>query len=130
MARGIAVSGNDVYVSGVVFTTNYGYAVVWKNGVPIKLSPDLNASEATRMAINGNGDVYVLGFIHDILSQNNTGIQYSENPIYWKNGVPYNIPDATALNSIAITDNDVYIGGTVKSAYVYSSGVNSGLHGA
>lgn len=129
MARGIAVNGNDVYVSGVIYTTNFGYAVVWKNGVPIKLSPDSNASEATRIAVNGS-DVYVLGYIHDTLSQNNTGIQYSYNPIYWKNGVPYNIPNATAINSIAINGNDVYLGGAVKSAYVYPSGVNAGLHGA
>jgi hypothetical protein len=129
MARGIAVSGNDVYVSGVVYTTNYGYAVVWKNGVPIKLSPDSNASEATRIIVDGS-DVYVVGYIHDILSQTNTGIQYSYNPIYWKNGVPNNIPNATAINSIAITGTDVYIGGAVRSAYVYSSGANAGLHGA
>ncbi len=129
MARGIAVNGNDVYVSGVVYTGNYGYAVVWKNGVPIRLSPDSNASEATRMAVSG-GDVYVLGFIHDILSQNNTGIQYSSNPIYWKNGAPYTIPNATAVNSIFTNGNDVYIGGAVKSAYVYGSGVHAGLHGA
>ncbi|MBS1523402.1 MAG: hypothetical protein JST50_20545 [Bacteroidetes bacterium] len=129
IARGIAVSGNDVYVSGVVYTANYGYAVVWKNGVQIKLSPDSNASEAGRIAINGS-DVYVLGYIHDILSQSNTDIQYSENPIYWKNGVPYTIPNATAINSIFANGNDVYIGGSVKSAYVYPSGTNAGLHGS
>lgn len=128
MARGIAVSGSDVYVSGVVYSSNYGYAVVWKNGVPIKLSPDSTASEATRIAVKGS-DVYVLGFIHDILSQSNMGIQYNSNPIYWKNGIPTTIPNATAVNSIFLNGNDVYIGGAVKSAYVYSSGVHAGLHG-
>jgi hypothetical protein len=129
VARGIAVNGSDVYVSGVVYTTNYGYAVAWKNGVPIKLSPDSNASEATRIAVNRNGDVYALGLIYDILSQSNTGIQYSSNPIYWKNGIPNTIPNATAINSIFVNGNDIYIGGAVKSAYVYSSGAHAGLHG-
>jgi len=102
---------------------------LWKNGVPIKLSPDSNASEATRIAVNGS-DVYVLGYIHDVVSQDNTGIRYSENPVYWKNGVPNTIANAIAFNSIFSNGNDVYIGGGVKSSYVYSSGVNAGAHGA
>lgn len=119
LARGIAVSGSDVYVAGVVYTQNYGYAIMWKNGVPIKLSPDSTASEATGITVSGN-DVYVTGFIHDIVVQNGNGTQYSSNPVYWKNGVPYKIPNATAINSIFVNGSDVYIGGAVKSGHKYN----------
>lgn len=118
-ARGIAVSGNDVYVSGVVYTANFGYAVVWKNGIAMKLSPDSTSSEAAGISVNG-GDVYVAGFIHDIVLQNSTTTQYNSNPVYWKNGVPNRIPNATSINSIAVSGNDVYIGGAVTSGHKYN----------
>ncbi len=69
-ATSIAISGNDVYVSGTHFTPDF-QAVYWKNGSMQDLP---NGLEANAIAIAGT-DVYVLG------------IDASGNTVLWKNSV-------------------------------------------
>src|SRR5690606_32058552 len=67
-ATGIAISGNDVYVSGFSTETNTGsskpIALYWKNGVPVTLTDGSLYGYATKLAVVGN-DVHVVGYEHD-----------------------------------------------------------------
>jgi hypothetical protein len=69
-AYSIAVSGNDVYVTGLLLNNGTFEAVYWKNGAMTTLP---NGVQATAIAFYGS-DVYILG-------SDNTG-----NSVVWKNG--------------------------------------------
>ncbi|PWK78484.1 FKBP-type peptidyl-prolyl isomerase-like protein [Mucilaginibacter oryzae] len=69
LATAIAVSGNDVYVAGVVgdYTANLypgygnpGLGRYWKNGKPVELTGDLERVYPTAIAVAGD-DVYIVG---------------------------------------------------------------------
>lgn len=98
-ATGIAVSGNDVYITGY----DGNETKLWKNGVLVPLN---NASgyHGTALTIKGS-DVYVLG----------NGQSFPLKIRMWKNGVSTDIASGSgdALGkSIAVSDNnDVYIAG-------------------
>ena len=107
---GIAVNGNDVYVSGYEYssTTGNDIAKYWKisnGGSPQAtiLSDSTNDAYANSIALNGS-DVYTVG----INDNNNTAIA-------WKNGVSSNLssPGANYINafSVFVKNNDVYCAG-------------------
>jgi hypothetical protein len=99
-AKGIAVSGNDVYVAGYIA---FG-AALWKNGV---LQPLLDnsgyplGSDAFTVGINGS-DIYVGG-------------GYGNEAAYWKNGVRTNLVNGAFVSSgvggICFRGSDVYMCG-------------------
>jgi len=76
-AAGLAVSGNDVYVAGWIWTGEYtSNAVYWKNGVDAALATPSVATgfyQAQAVVVDG-GDVYVAGTVNSA-------------PVVWKNGV-------------------------------------------
>ena len=84
----VFVSGNDVYVAGMVETTNQmiNNAVYWKNGVETVLPTTGANAFATSIYVRGD-DVYVAGY------------EYNKNQpryaVYWKNGVEVKLTDGT-----------------------------------
>lgn len=110
----ITVSGNDVYVAGVIVT--YGaenIAQYWKNGVLVNLTDGTTKAEANAIAVSGK-DVYVAGSQWEGNAISYT--DYHRLPIakYWKNGVAVNLTDGTKwaeARSIAVSGNDVYVAG-------------------
>ncbi len=120
-ATGIALSGDDVYVSGT--EGNPSRPVYWKNGTVITL-PTIGSlgTEITGIAVSGN-DVYVSGYesvnpVYPVMTGVNSVARY------WKNGTGYTI--STTINNtpsgfpsisgfttgIAAIGNDAYISGS------------------
>jgi len=108
-ARGIFVSGNDVYVCG----ESNGIATIWKNETPTNLPTENGtlSSRASSIFVKGN-DVYVVGTASS--QQNGSWITKS---VLWKNGVMNVLPSFNQnlqfviANSIFVHENDVYIAG-------------------
>jgi hypothetical protein len=103
-ATGLALSGNDVYVSGYD-----GKSLYWKNGNRQSLEDSLQFSSATSIFVSGT-DVYVAGF--------GEGSNYTMYALYWKNGNLYTLGPGQAF-SIAVLGNNVYVAG-------HLSGTNGG----
>jgi len=96
-ATGIAVSGNDVYVTGQAS----GDAAYWKNGVLTSLKVSQVTTQALAITISA-GDVYIAGEIDGKAS-------------YWKNGVATSVDPnqlfGSVATAIAVSGNDVYLAG-------------------
>ena len=86
---GVCNSGNDLYIAGMVETTNQmiNNAVYWKNGVQTVLTGSAGNSFSCSICINGN-DVYVAGYEY------NAG--QPKYAAYWKNGVEAKLTDGTS----------------------------------
>ena len=104
---GMAMSGNDVYVCGVLYTSKDNIPVYWKNGVPVILTPGTGV--ATSIAVVGN-NVYVSGVLRA-----DDGNNYA---VVWKNGnISYLTQGATysSANTLLVSGQNVHVGG-----YIYS----------
>jgi len=100
---GMAMSGNDVYVCGVLYTSKDNIPVYWKNGVPVILTP--GTGQATGIAVVGNS-VYVSGVLRAD-NGNNYGV-------VWKNGnISYLTQGATysSANTLLVSGQTVHVGG-------------------
>jgi hypothetical protein len=115
-ATGIAVVGNDVYVSGVeaIFVPNTSpvsvkyVAKYWKNNVAYTLGNGVESSATFGIRVVGN-DVYVLGRkIVDF---------YGGERGYWKNGqwvgLKYLGKDPDWIYDLCVSGQDVYVLGDV-----------------
>lgn len=118
-ATGIVVSGNDVYVTGIIRndTAPLAQACLWKDGVQQKLSPDSGYSATTCIALRGS-DVLVGGAIYDKGTRQGITV-YSPDCVYWDNGVPVKIPGASNITSIAVSGQDVYVAGAYQEPFTY-----------
>ena len=117
---GIAVSGDDVYVSGDDFNelTKHSAATYWKNETPFALGDPNYDTYATAIAVSGI-DVYVSGYEYRYDLNTNTG---NSSALYWKNGVPVILGDTISYSyaeSIAVSGKDVYVAG------IWSAGPNA-----
>ena len=122
-ALSIAVSGNDVYMTGYEiyqspFRGDQYYGICWKNGMPVDLTAGSTRPVkpvTPAIAVSGT-DVYVAG-------QDN-GYGNNLAAIYWKNGQAVTLPDgrmwAGAL-SIAVSGTDVYVAGFEDNGSVYEA---------
>ena len=104
---GIALSGNDIYVSsaGTVFKDNVTY---WKNGNIVNpTDPDLVFRLSNAITVSGD-DVYVAG------TAAATTITEDRRAVVWKNNnmaIRISPDEHTYVRSIAVSGNDVYIAG-------------------
>jgi len=106
----IAISGNDVYISGTMVDSLTGreMAVYWKNGIPVRLPDSSSNARANAILIDGS-DIYVAG------SDGNRAV-------YWKNQIPVYLTDGStpaALVSISVEGTDVLVGGNIRSIGTY-----------
>jgi hypothetical protein len=105
----IAVSGNDVYVTGRSTVGAKYVARMWKNGTSTDLTSGATDAEAYGIFLNGT-DVYI------------TGYESNPNPAWkigkiWKNGSQKTLlPATTSLNCIA---TDVIVSGSDEYAIGY-----------
>jgi hypothetical protein len=109
VARFIAESGSDVYITGVYYDDNdYVMLCYWKNGVLNPLPFTGIEVEATGIAVSGS-DVYIAGYYYED--------EDSAKPCYWKNG-SFNTLSFTGIRgkttAIAVSGSDVYITGHVQ----------------
>jgi hypothetical protein len=132
-ANTVYVSGNDVYVGGSMskaFLNAQQTAVLWKNGIAIRLSDTISVVHSVYVAGN---DVYAAGQMYNGKSGTAT---------IWKNGVPQylssNNNDANAV-AVVVSGNDVYVAGNMYNgsnyiATVWKNGVpiflTSGMNNA
>jgi hypothetical protein len=107
-AFGIAVKGNDVYVTGDALINGERHAVYWKNGVmhPLYSGPATSFdSEAYDITLDGN-DVYIVGDYNDLVT--------NRQAMLWKNGVPHNLGYTrygSGARAVKVKGSDVYVAG-------------------
>ena len=98
---GMAISGNDIYLSGTsTLSLTAGAASYWKNGTMVQVS-SIN-SYGNAIAVSGS-DVYVAGI---------TEAGITPNAAYWKNGVATQLSSTTSnAGAIVVENGDVYVAG-------------------
>jgi hypothetical protein len=124
-ATGIAVSGNEVYVSGwglpgarnSYINDNAPYPIYWKNDSVVVLqgSGVGISGKATSICLQGS-DVYISGYA-------NMNDEF-DNAIYWKNGTMTVLGDQSSLGkSIGVSPaGDVYVAGDqIDNNYNYTA---------
>jgi hypothetical protein len=124
-ASSISISGNDVYVAGIVNSGvldsgygNYTYAAYWKNDSLVDLTDGTTLAWTSSIFVSGSeNDVYVTGW--EIRNRN--------IPEYWKNGNLVILPDDTTRpeggTSIYVSGNDIYVAGS-ETAHYWKNGNN------
>lgn len=109
----IYVSGNDVYLTGIVYGQSGNQAVYWKDGVASYLQgAGGRLTMANGIFVSGS-DVYVAGTATD-----NNG---NQSAIYWKNGVPSTLSTAagnSGASAVCVLDTNVYVAGYTDSVGV------------
>lgn len=111
-AKGIVVSGSDVYVAGYEGCPNYGCTVtckIWKNGSPVTLGT-YPIAEVTGMSVSGS-DVYVSGRIATYPSEINTAMLWkiSGNTV---TSIPLtNGTVSTIATGVSAINNDIFLSG-------------------
>jgi len=111
-ANSIFVSGNDVYIAGYRYEMDGTCAMLWKNGVPQRLSDagylsegQFVTTEAKFVLVSGK-DVYVVGNGPDPAKGNIVVATL------WKNGTPQHLGEKwSSANSVFVSGNDVYVVG-------------------
>lgn len=98
----------DVYIggydqSGAQFSQ---FAIVWKNGVPTRLSDGINEARVYSVFAVDN-DIYAAGYTSD----------YSGSfPTIWKNNTPATLSTVSMSHaySVFVTGTDIYVGGDIN----------------
>jgi hypothetical protein len=99
--KGIAVSGEDVYVCGYLYSGDNDTldAVYWKNGALNHLP---NGYIANCIAVSGS-DVYV------------GGTSLHNGDVYWKNGVMQSLGNNALVNAMTASGSSIYIAGFIAA---------------
>ncbi|MDJ1494403.1 hypothetical protein QNI19_15775 [Cytophagaceae bacterium DM2B3-1] len=124
------VSDDDVYVTGLGDINN----VYWKNGSPVYLKSDIEDGYVhTSSVFVSDKDVYVAGYVR-VLSQipGDPLGSYRDIPMYWKNGIQYQLPTSTgnaSTTSIYVSGSDVYVLGVeLKRSNINESYTTTALY--
>lgn len=98
------VDGN-VYIAGVTINEGPTYiASLWENGFRTYLSETHNYTNANALAIAiEDKDIYVGGYENG-------------KAIYWKNGIPFKLPNGQRVSAISVSDGNVFVAGTTRSS--------------
>lgn len=97
-ATGIAIDGNDVYVTGNTNTQG----LFWKNGIINQLANNNAIFSSAESVFIKDRDVYIAGSVSP----------FTRNACYWKNGVLTVLSTKSSVaNAIALNGNDVYVAG-------------------
>ena len=114
-AAAVAVSGNDVYVAGLVNNGSWDVATVWLNGVTTALTDGQEEAEVSAIAIAGT-HVIVTGSEFGALN-GGYGATF-EIAGYWEDGVFTQLASmnsagvgAGEMTGIYIYDSDIYVSG-------------------
>lgn len=112
-ARSIFVDGNDVYVCGQEKHPDYGTVPkYWKNGHATILDTDaFIAFDITK----SDGNVHIAGYGDDVLNKK------GRFALHWKNGQVSTVStenETAQARAIAVSGNDVYLGGFATSSEV------------
>ena len=117
-ATSIAVSGNDIYVTG--YRINWSPSRItttgmfWKNDISIE--QDDYSTQITSLVVSNN-DVYM------VAAEN---LWYGQIAKYWKNGSLVNLIDGSqgsTASAIIVAGNDVYVAGTGITGIEGSNGI-------
>jgi hypothetical protein len=112
-ANSVVVAEPNVYVAGGEQTSNNTVAKYWKNGAGVVLA-DLGQGALAHSIFVSGKDVYAAGWQGKTTQLDPTHTLHTQVATYWKNGVPIELTDATALSiaySIFVTGADVYVAG-------------------
>jgi len=113
-ANSVVVSGTDVYVAGgEQRQLSNAVAKYWKNGVPVVL-PDLGQGALAQSVFVSGTDVYIAGWQNKTTQLDPTHTLHTQIATYWKNGVPTELTNGTALSiaySVFVSGTDVYVAG-------------------
>lgn len=120
---GIAINGEDVYVSGQIEGSSKSMACYWKNNVKTELSNGAYEANAEDIFVTNTNDVYIVG--------TETDDQVIPIAKLWQNGTSQFLSNSRSrATSIDICGEDVYVGGntyninTLKhKAVVWKNGV-------
>jgi hypothetical protein len=116
-AKGVFVSGSDVYICGHVLNTDvspYARVVYWKNGAINYLSDGTSNGTANSIYVNGN-DIYVAG---DFCMTGNS----SSKATLWKNGTPTTLSNnSISAKSVTVKGSDVYVCGYKYASSTYTA---------
>jgi len=110
IATSIVVSGNDVYIAGMIlYSATTFEAVYWRNGIPVRLSRgDARVTEATSIVASGN-DVFITG-------------RADNEAVYWKNDQLFTLSridaERAVATSLVVIGTEVWVSGYL----VYSDG--------
>ncbi len=120
----------DVYVAGAdsvfetagLFNSTYGIPAYWKNGQPVYYTDGTigyngTAGDATSIFVSGD-DVYMAGYARFCGS-----LRCGDDGMFWKNGISAYLNLPTYPNSLAVSNNDIYIAGS--SGYLTGTGGNA-----
>lgn len=114
---GIAVSGENVYVSGNAYVQLGEFfrtaPIYWKNGeYNIITTPEKSDECTTKSLTIAGNDIYIAGRYG--------GNSYGSKACFWKNGiaetltVPGQYYNASSASSLAVNGNDVYVAGNIE----------------
>lgn len=97
---GVVVSGNDIYVAGVIpdYTRAGGY---WKNGVWSSIN---NGGFYPASITSSGSDVYISGYTYT-----RTPSFSQLGGAYWKNGQLFNFSAASTIIAVAVNGTDMYV---------------------
>ena len=127
---GMAVSGNNVYVSGSVVgnSVNASTAEYWQNGSPAILPDTTGSAYANAIYVSGT-DIYTAGTIYYPLD---TKVPYTTHTapypttgnvaVWWKNGIPTPLPSSYFVGDYIGNGSRVY-DGYVSGIFVNGSDV-------
>jgi hypothetical protein len=130
-ATSILVSGSDIYPAWVELNSSNNQELYGTNGMAIPLQGTSNPYNVTSMVASGN-DIYASGNLLE--DQYSNGIYTPYQASYWKNGNLVKLSDGSGSSSaasIAVSGNDVYVGGVNNSeGVIWKNGVPATLPGS
>ncbi|MDR0291171.1 MAG: hypothetical protein LBI06_09565 [Treponema sp.] len=106
---------SDMYAVGLEVPRSSGLsgretATLWNNGKTMHLGDGTVFSRAHSVYVDGS-DVYVVGYAHDMIWDEDRVAGEVQTHRFWKNGSRTTLSDCTEANSVYVSGSDVYVAG-------------------